>query len=330
MMRNNSETERNNLQIVKNQILSIIDLFKEEQIAYDDYQILLLLISLYKDDLLSESLLNDSEKSNFLRAKNSKVATSQLKKYTDIFPIFLPVIEFMRVETLKQIIHQILQIDQKFLSENFTEIFDKIIHQITHSKYGSLGSILQSREVTQLMFAVSDIQKNDSVFNPFAGLASFSLGLKNDNLYYGQEINKKAWALGKLRLIANGKNENIDYALQDSISNWPDKQRKYDIIISSPPIYQDLSSRYIKSNNLKTYKTTEQFVIENSLNNLKKEGKLIICVTTGFLNKTSGEEQLIKHLIDNDLIDSIIPFQYLSSRNQAILLIKRKKSFPEE
>jgi type I restriction enzyme M protein len=328
-MKKFNEEEMKNLQSVNNKIWSIFEELKNAHVSTEDYHILLFLLSLYKDGLLDERKFEETKDSIYKISNRLKPALdSQLIKYESIFPIFLPVVEFLSPETRKKIIQQIHEIDRQFLASHFEKIFDQILHHITHSRYSSVGNDLQMAEISNLMFEVGNIKKGESIFNPFAGLASFALFSKNGNQYFGQEINRRAWALGKLRLIAFGKFENTEYVCEDSISNWPDKSQKFDVVITSPPIGKDLSSKYIKGQFINTYKTAEQFVIEKSLDILSDSGKLIICVTNGFLNRMEGEEHIIRYLIDNDLLDAIIPFQKHSSMSSAVLVISKNKEYP--
>jgi type I restriction enzyme M protein len=198
------------------------------------------------------------------------------------------------------------------------------LHHITKSKISSVDNYIQTAEITDLMLAVGKIKKGESIYNPFAGLASFGVVAEKENLYIGQEISKRAWALGQLRLMAFDR-LNARYLCEDSINNWPDNSRKFDIIITSPPLNLDLRSKYIKGEFINTYRTAEQFVIEQSLNNLKKDGKLIVCVSSGFLNRSHGEEHIITHLIENDLLETIIPFQKHSSMIYAVLVVNKNK-----
>ena len=324
-MKNFSVEEKKNLQGVNNKIWSMFEVLQNAQISHEDYSILLFLLSLYKDGLLDERIVVKSKDSIYKISNQIEPSIEgEIFKYESIFPNFLPVVEFLSSETLKKIVQLVQEIDRQFLSNHFETVFDQVLHYITKSKISSVDNNIQTAEITDLMLEVGKIKKGDSIYNPFAGLASLGVLSEKENLYIGQEINKRVWALGQLRLLAFDK-LNTDYLCEDSINNWPDNSHKFDLIISSPPINLDLRSKYIKGEYIHTYRTAEQFVIEQSLNNLKKDGKLIICVTSGFLNRSHGEEHIITHLIENDLIETLIPFQKHSSMISAVLVINKSK-----
>jgi type I restriction enzyme M protein len=325
-MKKFNEEEIKNLQSVNNKIGSIFEVFRNSDISTEDYQIILFLLSLYNDGLLDERILIEGEDS--LHELSNRIDPShryKIVKYESLIPVFLPVFEFLSSETLKKIIQLIHEIDNQFLSNHFKTIFDQVLHRLTNSKISSVKDHIQIKEITNLMLAFGKIEKGDKIFNPFAGLASFGIISANKSLYFGQEINSRAWAIGKLRLIAYGQVENSKFLCEDSISNWPDKSEKFNLVISSHDINLDLSPLYIKGKFINTYRTAQQFIIEKSLDNLVEDGKLIICVTNNFLNRSNGEEHLITHLIENDLLEAIIPIENNSYWIRAVLVINKKK-----
>ena len=325
-MKSFSEEEINNLQSVNNKVGAIFEVFRNSDISTEDYQIILFLLSLYNDGLLDERILVEGE--DYLHKISNRIdpsLRSKIVKYESLIPVFLPVFQFLSSETLNKIIQLIQEIENHFLSKHFETIFDQVLHRLTNSKISSVVDHIQIKEMTNLMLAFGKIKKGDKIFNPFAGLASFGIISANESLYFGQEINIRAWAIGILRLIAYDQVENSKFLCEDSISNWPDKSEKFNLVISSHDINLDLSPLYIKGKFINTYRTAQQFIIEKSLDNLVEDGKLIICVTTNFLNRSQGEEHIITHLIENDLLEAIIPIENNSYWIRAVLVINKKK-----
>ena len=87
-----------------------------------------------------------------------------------------------------------------------------------------------------------EIKKDARVFNPFAGLAAFGVAFSDDFFYYGQEFNKKTWALGTLRLLAYNRYQNSKFNCEDSLSEWPSDSEKFDLIFSNPPFSMRISN----------------------------------------------------------------------------------------
>lgn len=98
-MKKFNEEEMKNLQSVNNKIWSIFEELKNAHVSTEDYHILLFLLSLYKDGLLDERKFEETKDSIYKISNRLKPALdSQLIKYESIFPIFLPVVEFLSPE----------------------------------------------------------------------------------------------------------------------------------------------------------------------------------------------------------------------------------------
>ena len=330
-MKNFNQEENYELQSVHRKIRSIFKVLQKEQISTEDYPILLLLLCLYKDGTLNDSFLNHIEREKEFYRKYRPIPSSGRDfsknfggEYTMLIAFYFRAFEHLGPESLKEITEFIYEIDPQILSIHFETIFNKVLHYLD-STNNSVEHHLDPVGLTELMISLSHIKKSDVIYNPFAGLASFGLAEK-EVFYVGQEINEKVWNLGALRLIAFDRFTH--YLREDSIDNWPVDSRKFDLIISSPPLSLEIDSQYIKSEFYGTFKTGEQFVIERSLNNLKKTGKLVIQVTSRFLNGSPEQKKIITHLLDNDLIESIIPFQNNAVMVSSVLVINMLKKKP--
>jgi type I restriction enzyme M protein len=146
---------------------------------------------------------------------------------------------------------------------------------------------------------------NSSVFNPFAGLASFGVFLDQIQDYFGQELNRKTWALGALRLMAYSRPGVPKYVCDDSILHWPENQ-KFDLIIANPPFGVRLNQR--DQYQYPEIRTVEQFLIHKGISSLKSNGKLIAVLPAGILFRGGADQRLRETLIENDLIETIISF----------------------
>jgi type I restriction enzyme M protein len=306
-MKNFSVEENMILVKIKTKLWSILEVFKKENISSDDYHVLLFFLSAYKDGIISADLIdckhNLNENLNE-RLQNSNTELSN--QYQSIINIFEPSIQRLSDNGLKEVFKKIAAINRQVLTDNFTYIFNSVLFRISQSQGRFAGEFIQSVEITRLMCNLADLEKNTSVFNPFSGIASFNIFLNQNQNYFGQELNQKTWAIGKLRLLAYGRIENSRYDNVDSIYNWPNSFNKFDLIISVPPIALDLRSQNIRGKFIHTYRKVEQFLIERSIENLTPSGKVITIVPLSFLQRSNGEEHILSNLIDNDLIETII------------------------
>ncbi len=333
MMKNFSLEENMSLDKIKTKLWSILEVFKKENISTDDFHVLLFFISAYKDEFLSAEIIDGKDRLFSSLNERLKISNTELEnQYQSVLEIFKPSIQRLSDAGLKDVFKKLTAINRQVLTDNFTFIFNSILFRISQSQGRFAGEFIQSVELTRLMCNLADLEKNASVFNPFSGIASFNIFLNQDQNYFGQELNQKTWAIGKLRLLAYGRIENSRYDNDDSIYNWPNKSNKFDLIISFPPIGLDIRSNNIRGEFIHTYRRVEQLLIERSIENLTPSGKVITIVPLSFLQRSNGEEHILSNLIDNDLIETIIllPGGLLANTviPIAILILNKAKKLP--
>jgi type I restriction enzyme M protein len=323
---------------IEEQVRKIFDSLRGK-IGSQDYDIILLLLSLYKDDQISKDiLLLKSEEQNHLRISEFlKSAMKSPDEYVGLSSIQLYYSEiidsfenyslsFFNFD-LRECIEILFQIDSTILKEKFCEIFDSILYTIYQSQGKKSNGIVQPIELTRFICELADLPKNSRIFNPFAGPASFGVYFDNDQNYFGQEINQKTWAIGALRLMAHNRQINnisesiaTDYLHQDSILSWPNQSEKFDLIVTHPPFNVKLGPEHFLFN--PDIRTLEQFLIQRGVNSLNSKGKLIALLPNNFLFKSSNQDRILrKNLIKDDLIDSIISFPPGLLQNTGIPLI---------
>ena len=292
------------LEALKAKIWPIFDILKDENVPVEDYFVVLFFLSAYKDGFIASNIeigTYSRDKDFILHITDDKLLQQQ---YFPIFAYFAEYIDnFPDISKIK--IHQILvSLDKKILKENFSGLFDIILYRITQSQGRTGAEFIQPVELTRFICGLAELEPNSRVYNPFAGLASFGVYLDQGHHYFGQELNEKTWALGGLRILAYQRPGDYKYVLDDSILHWPDENQKFDFIVSNPPYGLRLDSNYREV--YPEYKTAEQFLIEKGVSSLTSTGKLIAILPTGFLFRGGSEHQLRKHLVESDLIESII------------------------
>lgn len=115
------------------------------------------------------------------------------------------------------------------LQSNFAEVFSQIVNPAEYSWTNS-ASYLQPKEVTDFLVQLADFPKGVTVYNPFAGLASYGISLP-DNKVVGEELEATTWAIAQIRIFATSADTHITCG--DSFIGL-DSTEKYDAIISSP------------------------------------------------------------------------------------------------
>ena len=329
---------------IKNQIISIFwDCFSLLRgIEIEDLRVVFLLFSAFKDGVFEnpkKDELNHLDKFIINRLYNSN-------KYFLIFQEYESIIQLMSLKRLTEFYTNMNRIDLQeldYLKLNFGEIFELLLDKYLRYDSKISGTIIQPKEVTHLVNGLANLNDYVKVYNPFSGLASYCIDLERNKFFYGQEIMESTWALGMLRLLAHNESNNIydpteDYIENfpgnivydnaDSIDSWP-KNKKFDLIVSTPPFISKIKS-FLKSEITgQPYQDIESYLIENGVNSLNEDGRLIAVFSLSFLfSSNKNDKKIKKYLVDNNLIDTIIelPSGLFSNTNISICVIVLKKT----
>ncbi|WP_282773594.1 N-6 DNA methylase [Phaeodactylibacter xiamenensis] len=322
----------NPVDAVTAKLLPAFEYLRREPLSSNDYQIILFLLSLFKDGHLKEVPASSTEDlKKLIDERLSKDEGVRIKEYQLIYKVLRPKILRISNNGLAAIILLLNSIDPKVLAENFGGIFDRMIYLISDSLGKMGGEFILPIEISRLVVALADTSVNATVYNPFAGLASFGVLLDKGEDYYGQEVDQNTWAMGLLRLMAHGRLDKNKFVRGDSILDWPGEENQYDLIVANPPFGLRLNRDH--KERVLNVRTAEHFLIEKGISSLSKNGKLIAVLPQGFLFRGGAEQRLRKHLIESDLIETIIslPGGLLSNTGipLVILVINKSKSAPE-
>jgi len=324
----------NPVDVVSFSVIGMFDAFRDKPNFrnHDTLQIVILFVSLYKDGIINEETFNDQFKLTDLKALINKSAIDklQMQTYLSIIEIISDPLSRFFGEKLSYFSFLMSHIQNELLNEHFPDIVDDVIYRFSMAQGRTGGGFLQPLELSRMMLALADLKKEDNIYNPFAGLASFGVRLDQKHNYYGQELNATSWVLGMLRLMAHNQLSESKFTRSDSILEWPDNSEKFNLIISSPPFGMRLGNQYrdIHPN----IRTTEQFLIEKGIKSLKENGKLIALLPQGLLFRGMHEQRLRRYLVEKDLIDTIISLPGGLLLNTGIpliiLVLDRAKKLP--
>lgn len=321
----------NPIDVVTFKIFGLFDAFRSNSKLNnleDSVHIVLLLVSLYKDGVINEkSFSNELDISKLkILVFESNLNANTKQNYLSIIDVNSDSLAILFSQPLNYLSFHLFQLERKILAENYPEIFDALLYKLSEAQGKQTSEFIQPYEISRFIMNLAKVKDNDTIYNPFAGLASFATFLNKSNFYYGQEINHKTWALGKLRLIAHNL-EHFNYELEDSIENW-NRFNEFDLIVSNPPFNLRLNNTKYSRINF----SLEDVIIENSLHQLNSRGELICVFPESFLYKRNRSDfQLKKHLIENNFINTIISlpngvFKY-TAIGTCIVIINKKKVY---
>lgn len=320
--------EKQPIDILKDQIWSMFDILRGENIPSEDYHVFLFLLSAYKDGLLNAEKLHDGPNKKELIINSLKYGWGE--QYSSIFNCYEPIMMRFSERGIMRILWALNELDRDVLFENYPDVFDNVLFRISESQGRHGGESIQPIELTRFIIALAELPVNVKVYNPFAGLASFCVNLGQRQDYFGQEFNQMTWALGALRVMAYGRTGTSRYICEDSILNWPDPSEKFDLIVANPPFNMRLGNQYYEP--AQEFRTIEQFLLEKGVRSLKSQGKLIALLPQSVLFRGGREQRSREFLVNEDLIDTIIslPGGLLSNTGipLVIMVLNKDKKLP--
>ena len=171
--------------------------------------------------------------------------------------------------------------------EEFKRVFHELLNSAARSGKGDFDH-LQPAELTDLVWRLCEYQEGMKIYNPYAGVASYSTLFSAGDNYYGEEYDKLTWGIGVLWMWMNDCGS-ANYVCGDSLS--PKWKQKFDRIVSTPPIGLPEGDR----------QTFTEHLVEDAPNLLKKGGTAFIVTTMASIMGTKG-----RRLVETGMLDAVI------------------------
>jgi type I restriction enzyme M protein len=310
-MREDNNKKNEIVERIGQQIWKCADILRGS-IEAGNFHVILFLISIYKDQMH----LFSSSYNQFIDSLREDAF------YSKILIVYVPILENIHQRQLEEVFYNIQQIDEYYLKHNFEEVFEYVLKILIDFQGKRSGESVQPKEISRFIIELANLDGNTNVYNPFAGLASFGIYLKDNQGYHAQEINTFTWAIGQLRLKAHNKEYSHGYKLGNSIENWNEFQ-KFDLIVATPPFKMRVQTFFDSHIDGARIKDVENFLIDKGIHSLGNKGKLITVFSLSFLFTGGRSARLKKWLIDNDHIDTIItlPSGLLSNTSIPVCII---------
>ena len=249
--------------------------------------------------------------------------------------VFYDLFSFIDFETFNKNDTWLSLIDatEKLCSETIATIGEVIIFltKYTTSTGGpQSGGLKPTEDIIKLMTTNQKDVKN--IYDPFVDEATLLAEIGNvinvEN-YYGQHPNLENCALAKMTLLANNVNyKNIFIKCNDITEsiNW---NVKFDLCASIPPFGRRLKFNGQEDIRFKPYtpRKSELAYLLDMYYNLDDEETIKMIVPNGVLF-SSPDKKIIKYLVDNELISSIIGLPGglfdITSISTSMLMINKK------
>ena len=309
-------------------IWGYVDIFRGILNA-NELKVILYLIHAYRVGLLKDDITPDF-------ASKSVLAIPYESELMMAFQSELLHLRRDHSRALRIFLDRLSNIEPEWFDRYEADLFDAILASIAGFAGKSSGEFTQSHELTRFVSAVSGYDGMGVMYNPYAGSASYCTEMSGDGQFVGQELNRSAWAIGVLRLLAHRKDPST-FLLGNSIYEWQgvsdfsNNVRRFDLIVATPPFGMNLKDDSLAVSGRK-YLFAEDLFIVNSLQSLTDNGIAIGVFAQGFLFRGNAEAELRRDVVEQDKLDTIISlpagvFQYTAIPT-AVLKFSNKKERP--
>lgn len=299
-------------------IWNIMNSFRGE-LAYNSYGLVLYALALHNnEDFRRET--NELNTSSFdvsmlentvCHLPEDNVNTHALK---DLFPIFANDISNLSVRNtslLKRMFLEVRELPDEWYQKFYPRLYDELALRLSASSGRSAGEFMQPMEITKLIAGLTGYHGYGSVYNPYAGSASYAieLGIKAD--YYGEELNEKTYAIGVMRLIAHNLNPKM-ILLKDSYRDWAGKSdnsdvgKQFDYVIATPP-FGPIDRDYNSTDPFRSFQRIEYDFLYRGTLSLNENGTLTGVFPLGFTySQVPATSYLRKELIESGMISKVV------------------------
>ncbi|PFQ80876.1 N-6 DNA methylase [Priestia megaterium] len=229
-------------------------------------------------------------------------------------------------------------------------VFKDILYRQMESQGIKGGELISPLVFKQLLPQLLDI-RSGSVYDGTAGMGMLLLGAHEyakqqygDNVkLYGQDINNRAWAIGRLNLFVNGV-RHFNYQQGNTLLNPSFKNdyglEKFDYIMMNFPfslkkwgskeVENELYGRFIYG--LPSNTNADMAFVSHAIASLSEKGKTALIVPHGVLFRGGAEGKIRQNILRADLIEAVIglPANLFSNTAMPVAVIVINKNKAEE
>ena len=222
-------------------------------------------------------------------------------------------------------IEAISSVPDEWYAKNYPAAFETILERIVDGERRDYGEFIQPATVTKLVADLLGYEGKGSVYNPYAGLASYAIEMNTLSDYHGEEINPETRALGMIRLAVHGIDPE-SLSVTDSYQLGFDSGRTYDYVVATPPFPGHISPDDKRLEPDKSPYIEHDFLYRGS-QLLSPNGKLAGVFPIAFtcLSRDNQEAyNLRKYLVDEQLVSTVILLPDGLFSNQKVVIVLDK------
>jgi len=199
-------------------------------------------------------------------------------------------------------------------------VFEYMVGQFASAEGKLGGEFYTPRSVVQLMVEMLE-PFNGRVYDPAMGSGGMFVqadrfvkahgGVRNDISIFGQEMNPTTWRLAKMNLALRGIDANLGPQWGDTFANDLHPDLRADFVLANPPFN---ISEWARKEDDQRWKygvppagNANYGWIQHMLHHLTPTGTMATVLANGSLSSnTSGEGEIRKKLIEDDLVECIV------------------------
>ncbi len=199
-------------------------------------------------------------------------------------------------------------------------VFEYMVGQFASAEGKLGGEFYTPRSVVQLMVEMLE-PFNGRVYDPAMGSGGMFVqadrfikahgGVRNDISIFGQEMNPTTWRLAKMNLALRGIDANLGPQWGDTFANDLHPDLRADFVLANPPFN---ISDWARKEDDQRWKygvppagNANYGWIQHMLHHLAPTGTMATVLANGSLSSnTSGEGEIRKKLVEDDLIECIV------------------------
>ena len=216
-----------------------------------------------------------------------------------------------RFQDVAYLFTELTRFDYSLYLNAYKDIIEFLIETMAMSGRKMEGEIVQPMEITDVICHILNRHRSHHIYNPFSGLASYAIGLKNSNhcrSYLGQELNERAVLLSRLRLDAHYISFPATVEQSDVFHSWGKEDVEFDTVVATPPFGQRIHDISISlfPNRMHHSRTMEEYTLWSCLDDTTGCKTAVVIVPSSFLyrkdtfslRKTICEKKALEMVID--------------------------------
>lgn len=293
------------------------------------YDVLLFILTLHRYDVVNVADNVHFQIENILDVLSNPTSEDQIFSNVDfellrkLFYLYQDDLNAIGAVNVRYILTN-MQIASSQFTIDHGVLFEDLFVDISSHAGGSMNYNNIPINIAELMLSLSNLKEDSQIFNPFAGCASFGVNLTEKQGYVGQEINRRTWAIGIMRLLAQDRPVS-NFRCEDVFNSNLFESQRFDAVLSSPPFSFKLNRADFSSD---LAKDAEEFTLLHGWESLHEEGTLVALVSNKCL---SNPRNTIRNmLIEKGAIAAVIhlPGSILNgtSLQSSIIIVNKKFS----